>query len=784
MKKRYFILPMLLLFSCSNSFQEQSLPSISSFDDKKSEDVSSSLASGSLSEGSSIFSSNVNSSFYSGINSKPTESQSQSINSSLNDNLTYVRSNINYNESSVDIVNPECGFYYPLYLYLNKSSNSPININAELSKKYSIIHLRVGIEAFSKNAGGSDIDLTSDALKALKTTLQNIKNLNMSCIIRFSYNMKGTIVGGKYLECEPSIELIKKHIKQICPILNEYKDSLLTIESGMLGPWGEQHSTKMAEDKTSIVTVMDTFLENLDNSLTINVRYPGAFIHYANAHGLINARLENINTFDFSSLKNFKRIGMFNDGYMADDIDFGTYTNRENEIDFLYHQTELTAFGGEVESSTDTIINANNTSSNVIDEAYRTHTTYLNDEYRKEVIDSWKSEKYEGNDKAYQNKTGYDYIKNHLGYRFVLKDSQITSVLNNTSYGKLKFIIENRGFANSIKSKKVQLVISNSVKTYNTDLDLDITKIKSLSQKEYEVTFFLPQDIEDGNYKVYLKITTDKNNYLPIKFANDNIYDNTLNANYLGDIKISNCKNKSSNFTSEIINSYSSLSFYDVGGGQSSRASITTSDIKKNGNLIDLISSEDIFKVNMKKGNYGADNYVDIKISNYQSNFTQMELSYYSSDNIVFSSYEGSNWNDCLFYKHTSPQGESKYSLDISTSAVYKNIIKNKKEFVLRLFLGHDQVVNNEMHFILKSISFFDPLSSEKLSITYKGSNEYLGSEFYQYIDKNSYITIKNNYFVFHNKKFKYYIDQNGKLYNEEEKIKITENLILTPIFE
>ncbi len=769
MKKRYFCLLscLVLLSSCqiNNNVEDSLKPSSNS-------EISTSYVT------STEKISTTNSNTYS-TSEDSFSSQSSSKNDTPHE-LEFIKTNIDYNESSEDIINPECGFYYPLYLYLKQNNNQVLNIDPSLKQKYSIIHLRVGLEAFSSKASGSDIALTNDALEALSKTILKIKEMNMSCIIRFSYNMQGKKSGNNYLEAEPNISLIKTHIKQISPILNEHKETMLTIESGMLGPWGEQHSTSLAQDENAIVEVMDTFLTNLDKSLTINVRYPLAFIRYARHHGITNASLENINKIDFSSLSEFNRIGMFNDGYMANHEDYGTYTNRENEVEFLYKQGQSTVFGGEVESATSEIINSYNTSKNVIAEAYKTHTTYLNDIYREEVINAWKNEKYDGNDKAYVNKSGYDYLKNHFGYRFVFKDINITRDLNNVSQGKLNFIIENRGFANLIKNKVVELILKNDNSLYKCKLDLDLTKIKSLSQVKYELDFDLP-NLSNGNYQMYLKITTDGNEYLPIKFANKNIYDQNLFANYLGEIKVNNCLGNE--FKANVTNIKASKAFFDTDGGKISASSqINIGKVKTIGSLINLNETKDIANVTMHKGSYDADNYLDIEISNYNASLTKMELSYYASSNMTLSAYEGSNWNDCLFYKHTSSSGNNTFNLDISSTAIYKNILKNKTSFILRLFLGHGETLLQEMNFTLKSISFYNPNGSEKVSVTYLSSNEYLGSEFYLYMDKNSSMVIKENYFV-SDKEFLYFIDQNKHTYQELDNIKVTENLILKPVF-
>lgn len=62
------------------------------------------------------------------------------------------------------------------------------------------------------------------------------------------------------------------------------------------------------------------------------------------------------------------------------------------------------------------------------EEAFKTHTTYLNEIYNDKVLETWKNEKYEGEDQLYKGKNGYTYIANHLGYRYVIKESKIFKI--------------------------------------------------------------------------------------------------------------------------------------------------------------------------------------------------------------------------------------------------------------------------------------------------------------------------------------------------------------------
>ena len=64
-------------------------------------------------------------------------------------------------------------------------------------------------------------------------------------------------------------------------------------------------------------------------------------------------------------------------------------------------------------------------------EGFRTHTSYLNIQWNNNLIDSWKKSHFEGKDFEYDGSkidslTGFKYVNDHLGYRFVLRESWIT----------------------------------------------------------------------------------------------------------------------------------------------------------------------------------------------------------------------------------------------------------------------------------------------------------------------------------------------------------------------
>ncbi len=359
---------------------------------------------------------------------------------------------IDYTETLETFDNPERGFYTHLRYNFKVSGNEDPE---EIYLEGNLIHLRLGIGAFSgKVNGNKDLEFSEDMLNMFDKILKTIKSNGGTAIVRFAYdNFDGDE------DLEPSLDMILKHISQICPILTANKDAISYVELGFFGPWGEMHSSEICKPE-NVSKAIDVMLQNTPEEIKIGVRQPK---YYVNWLGIDRAKLnENITVKGTPEY----RVGLFNDGYLGSHSDLGTFENREIEIQWLEHQALHTLYGGEIvatrTSSGNEEIDTINTAEYMSKEAFRTHTTYLNSEYDEDVIDAWKDEIYNGDDELYKGQTGYLYITNHLGYRFVLRNSDINMSSNKKLHIDLD--IENVGFANLVNNKAVTIVLENSEK--------------------------------------------------------------------------------------------------------------------------------------------------------------------------------------------------------------------------------------------------------------------------------------------------------------------------------
>ena len=467
-----------------------------------------------------------------------------------------------YTESYDSLTNnPNKGFYSTNTLYLKQSGNKAMNPKSITSN---LNWLCVELSDFSgaQNKSGKDVELSQNALNALDETLSNIKNNNQSVILRFVYDKNNDGIqsnegkldenGERYVE--PSIDMICKHIEQMKDIFNKYESTILNIQMGMFGAYGELHSTSMCTQE-NFNKALDTYIANTPADISISVRTPAQWLGWAKTKddSLKDVTISNISKITTTKGQDIYRVGIFDDGYLGSESDLGTYSNRYEEINWLKNQTLHIPFGGEALPNYDdnakidgyTNINKYSLMTNFENEARKTHTTYLNYEWDQKLLNEWKSNKYNSYDynfKVKKDYTDYDYVESHLGYRLILRKSLVSEKINsNEPKIKLQFNIENKGFSPVIKKTNSKIIMTdeNENEVYSKELEnFDVRNILNSETYSEETEVKLPSDFKGGKYKVYLQLSSgsleDGTPYLPIQFANYYNWNDNLKANYLG----------------------------------------------------------------------------------------------------------------------------------------------------------------------------------------------------------------------------------------------------------
>ena len=422
-----------------------------------------------------------------------------------------------FKESIEHINNPDQGFYRPLLVSLKPDSFSHGNNNPE-----QVYHLRCDISQFSGavNSDGVDKKITDIALNGLDNYLTEIKKQNKNAVIRFSYDPNYNGNQNK----EPSLSTIETHIKQLSVILNKHVDTLTAIEAGLLGPWGEMHSSKIATEENKAL-IFKYWLQNT-KEIPILARTPKAIFVY------FGKTLDEMEKLTINQNDEGYRLGLFNDGYLGTNIDTGTYVyDRNRETQWLATQNEHLPYGGET-----CAVSYMSNLENCLPEMFLLGLSYLNIEYHTGVIEKWKNLKYNdtlGSDILFYGMSGFEYIRRHLGYRLIIKSINV----NYEKFGKyeMKIKLRNVGFGNMYKTKKIDIIF--------TDMkDREISRI-NVGEYKGEMNIEFKERLlseENAEYKAYLSIygsIEDNTVYYPVQFANEDIYNKDLKGHLLFYVK-------------------------------------------------------------------------------------------------------------------------------------------------------------------------------------------------------------------------------------------------------
>lgn len=426
--------------------------------------------------------------------------------------------NISYTESTDYIANPDQGFYRTVFVKLDENGATSSTPRYD---GFNLYHLRVDISSFSAVANGErDKAITQRAIDGLNDVIGFYENNGDSVIVRVAYDGFNGVK-----DQEPSLETMKSHIKSLSMSINAHANAVTAVETGLIGPWGEMHSSKIANVE-NISSLVDCFLENVQGDIPVLVRTPKMLYHY------LGTSLDALDDCVIGEGKR-ARVGLFNDGYLGSENDLGTYTDRATETEWLgKNVTNRTPFGGEVTVPSSGLHDIDK----CVDEMRLMNLSYLNYEWNNEIVQNkWKNSTYNknvGNEKIYYGKSAYEYIRNRMGYRLVVERSVIKTDGKNAT---VELDIKNVGFGEFYKSKSLSVLF--------VDANGNIVAIRNGFEYggENRISMAVELPTEKGEYGVYVSVHSQNVNgerVYPVAFANSGMFDESLKANRVGTVSV------------------------------------------------------------------------------------------------------------------------------------------------------------------------------------------------------------------------------------------------------
>lgn len=451
---------------------------------------------------------------------------------------------VNYNESTETLQNPEMG--YPCFarwqdmkadgiILGNGAQGTVPALRGYTNQLYTLT-------AFTKNGGGKDMPITDKALAALADQLDELAAAGGATLLRFAYDSRGE------RDREPEqLETIIAHIGQIGDVLHEHSAAIAGMEAGIIGLFGEMHTSKYCGEEYSR-PIIQALLDACPDKKPVLLRSPVYLKAYT------QMEYKDIAEWTPEPDSDAARLGFYNDGYMGSDSDLGTWMEdhitRKEGIDYLNRTGHRSFYGGEYSGAWwwTTRFSAW-LPENAIPEMYRSHVDYIRGNIFHDEHVSYEpfiyGEDYEyswfPDNSAYYGINCHKFIRDHLGYRLVVRESNVSARGGSVSLtGK----IENTGFSSVINKKHAQVILRDQAgHTFTVPVDFDVRDLRSVQTTPYAITAALPAGIPAGKYAAYLRVcmhnaTEELCVKSAIRFANIDIFDEELGANFLGEFEV------------------------------------------------------------------------------------------------------------------------------------------------------------------------------------------------------------------------------------------------------
>lgn len=418
---------------------------------------------------------------------------------------------LSYSETTEKLDNPYIGWYQIHTFRL--SDNETLDLSSIEKREFGpeLLLLEVDLRNFRSEP------LSENALDELNSILSAYRLKGKQIILRFIYDTEGN--SAVY---EPEdISVIINHMTQTAEVVNQYTDCVYIMQGLYIGAWGEMHTSSFANPE-DLRTLANHLNSVVDPSVFFAVRTPAQWRAVTGTDNPLTAE----NAYNGTLIS---RLGLFNDGMTGSHTDLGTYAqneraesapgvvkfSRDAETAFQNQLCNYVPNGGEA-----VIDNPINDLMPAVEYLSELHVSYLNSEYDMGVLKKWADAEYSGED-AYDGLNGYEYIGNHLGYRYIVRSSDVEYASPFKDTAVLKIDIENDGFSSAYRKFDVSFVLKNADtdEEYYIPVDTDTRTWLSGSTVKIEIPIEV-RAYDPGTYDLYLNIN-DPNVGFYIYFANN-----------------------------------------------------------------------------------------------------------------------------------------------------------------------------------------------------------------------------------------------------------------------
>lgn len=395
-----------------------------------------------------------------------------------------------FTERAGDVLNPERGFYDVIDLVNGRS------FTGLRTKGITLGLAQIRLDSFRTRA------LDQAVLDRITTGLSRVRAAGIKVILRLQYN------DGPVGAADATLDRIRGHVAQLQPILAANADVIAFVQAGLIGAWGEWHSSTNGLDTTANRrAVVDALLAAVPTDRMVQVRTP----HFVSAM-FPGGALTAAQAFTGTARA---RVGHHNDCFLASADDFGTYQSPvETGKTFIATDSQFTPMGGET-----CAVNAPRSDcASATQEMARLHFTYLNSLYHPDVLRSWTTQ------------GCMPDVKARLGYRLVLDRVEHPARLVPGAELQLTLALRNTGYASPLNARPVEIVLDGPGGR-RTLAAAGVDPRRWLpGSHEVPLAVTVPADLAPGSYRVAVRLpdaaaTLAARPDYAIQFANTGVFD-------------------------------------------------------------------------------------------------------------------------------------------------------------------------------------------------------------------------------------------------------------------
>ena len=366
-------------------------------------------------------------------------------------NKKYRLKKADYTEEIKSYTNPGRGWYH-IYTFVVGETTEDELLYLPFEQNEYIALVLLNISKYS----GTDID--EKGLLAVERILSVFVNAGKEMIIRILYDNEG-----KGMEKEPSLfSVIVNHMEQLGAVIKKYKNHVLTTQGLFIGSWGEMHSSKFLSKKQ---------LKELSDTWKTASQARMAFRKPVQCRQVQKQGEYEIGIFDDAMFASKNHLGTFGEQSKSN-IGWEQPWCMEEETAYIQETTRKVLCGGEAVAGEREF-----SPEETLQVLRDMNISYLNSVYDERILNKWKEQQWQGG-------SLYDYIGNHMGYRFVVRN-----VLLSGRRGVLNLTVENTGFACMCDEADIRLVIETGEEKQNIPVFYYIRTLKPEETAEIQIEF-------------------------------------------------------------------------------------------------------------------------------------------------------------------------------------------------------------------------------------------------------------------------------------------------------